>query len=99
MCAQEILQANLTPLGFETIAGAAASTALPSIPALATKAIISVEDQDIRWRDDGVAPTTTVGILLQAGRETLYEGGQAGLVAFRLIELAVATEVNISYYQ
>lgn len=99
MCAMEILQGNLAPLGFQTIAGAVASTALPSIPALATKAIISVEDQDIRWRDDGVAPTTTVGTLHQAGRERLYEGGAAGLAAFRLIELGASTEVNVTYYQ
>lgn len=96
--AQIVQTDSLEPNGFETIAGAAASTAL-TVPTGSTKALISVEDQDVRYRDDGIAPTSSVGILLQAGREKFYEGGVAGLAAFRLIELSASTEVNVLYYK
>lgn len=95
--ASEVIQGNLVPVGFQTIAGAAAATAL-TVPALAVrgKALIQVEDQDVRWRDDGTSPTAAVGTLLQAGRQFFYEGD---LSAIEFIEVAVATEINISYYQ
>lgn len=96
--AQKVVTDDLIPNGFEQIAGAAASTAL-TVPTGSTKAFISVEDQEIRWRDDGVAPTATVGMLQKVGVERLYEGGVAGLAAFRLIELVASAEVNITYYK
>lgn len=93
----EVLDGNLIPIvgSFQQVLGAAAAIALPTIPALAKKALISVVTQDIRWRDDGTVPTAAVGMRLPADKELLYEGD---LAAFRFIEVAVATEVNITYY-
>lgn len=92
---QLIREINLVPNGFQTIAGAAAATGL-TVPTGSIKALISIEDQDVRWRDDGTSPTAAVGTLLQAGRQFFYEGD---LSTIELIELAVATEINVSYYK
>lgn len=40
---------------------------LGAIPDGAQFAIVSIEDQSVRWRADGTAPTATVGHLLTAG--------------------------------
>ena len=38
------------------------STATGGIPAGATRAVVYVESNPIRWRDDTVAPTSSVGV-------------------------------------
>jgi hypothetical protein len=48
----------------------------------------------VRWRDDGVNPTTSVGMLMQAGDQILYDGN---LAAIKFIA-GVATTLDISYY-
>lgn len=73
----------------------ASSTAL-TVPGGATYAVIQVEGGAIRWRDDGVAPTATVGMRLLTDGELFYDGS---LSAFRAI-LATGTPIlNIAYYR
>ena len=83
------------PLGFQQIVGAATSTAL-TVPTGATFAIIQPVAQAIAWRDDGVAPTATVGMLVPADGELLYDGT---LATFRLIQVAATATINVSYYR
>ena len=49
----------------------------------------------LEWRDDGTAPTATVGMLLPAGAELRYTGA---LAALRLIQASAGATVNVSYY-
>lgn len=81
-------------LGFQQITGISASTAL-TVPDTATYAIIHCTTQATRWRDDGTAPTGTVGMVLAAGGELRYDGN---LKAIRFIESAVGAILNVSYY-
>lgn len=83
------------PVGYQQISGAAAATAL-TVPEGATRALIDVEDNSVRWRDDGTNPTTTVGMLIAAADPLLDYRGD--LSAFKVIELAVAAEINIAYF-
>lgn len=89
----------MNPLGYQQITSLGSSTALtvPSDPEKqpAEKAIISPESQSVRWRDDGTAPTTTVGYLLTAGSELEYDGDLSKL---RFIETAASAKLNICYY-
>jgi len=96
--AQTILDGNLIPIvgSFQQVLGAVAATGLPTIPTDATKALISVVTQDIRWRDDGTNPTAAIGQRIPADKELLYEGK---LSTFRFIEVGATTEVNVSYYK
>jgi len=67
------------------------------IPAGAKYALISATGADIRWRDDGVYPTATVGNLLAEDQTLWYTGD--GLDKFRLIEAAASATVNVTFYQ
>lgn len=81
------------PLGYQQVVNPAAAQGLPSIPPNATMALIAVESSAIRWRDDGTAPTASVGMPLAAGQEIQYSGN---LAAFEFI--GPTATVNVSYY-
>src|SRR5882672_6430716 len=63
---------TFVPLGYCQLTSLAAATKLSAcsggIPAGATSALISVEGAAIRYRDDGTAPTTTVGMPIAIGQ-------------------------------
>ncbi len=58
-------------------------------------ALITPEGQAVRWRDDGVAPTSTVGMPLAAGVTLQYDGD---LSKIKFIEQTATAKLNISYY-
>ena len=73
-------ESPLEPLGYQQITSLAASTAL-TVPARARAALIKCTAQSVRFRDDGTAPTATVGFpldttdgLLATGRITTGHG-------------------------
>lgn len=88
------LRGGLTALGYQQITSLSASTAL-TVPGSASVALIQAEGADVRWRDDGTAPTASVGMLLPAGAELRYTGA---LAALRLIQASAGAVLNVSYY-
>jgi hypothetical protein len=85
-----------TPLGYQQMTSITAATALPSIPASATMATITVEAQAVRYRDDGVNPTASVGVLLPVGTvQTFY--GAAELAALKFIAATSGAILNVAY--
>jgi len=58
-------------------------------------AMIQCLNQNVRWRDDGTDPTTTVGIRLHAGATFFYTGN---LRSIRFIEETAGAELNINLY-
>lgn len=58
-------------------------------------ALITPEGQAVRWRDDGVAPTATVGMPLAVGVTFQYDGD---LTKVKFIEQTAGAKLNISYY-
>ncbi len=85
-----------TPKGYQQITSAtlATSTAL-TVPGGATFALIQCEAVDVRWRDDGSAPTASVGVLLFGGSQQFFYGD---LAALRFIRTAAGSIINVSYY-
>lgn len=89
---------NWAPLGYQQITSLSAATAL-TVPSGATCALITCTTQNVRWRDDGTNPTSTVGMLC------LASGGDAGLwyqgdlSKLRFIEAAASAQLNVSYYR
>lgn len=57
--------------------------------------MIQAETEPLRWRDDGVAPTASVGMLIDAGQTLVYTGN---LSAIRLIAAEAGAIANIAYY-
>jgi hypothetical protein len=96
------LKATTACLGYQQIVGLAASTAL-TVPARdlngmtaePTLAVIVAENQGVRWRDDGVAPTASVGMPLAIGVPLMYDGD---MTVLRFIEQAATATLNITYY-
>jgi hypothetical protein len=58
-------------------------------------AIITPETQGVRWRDDGTAPTASVGMPLAAGVTLQYDGD---LTQIQFIEQAASAKLNVTYY-
>lgn len=83
------------PLGFQQISAPSSATSL-TIPTGATSALIICETQTVRWRDDGTAPTTSVGMLLPTNTAFNYTGN---LSAFQLIQTASNSTCDVSYYR
>ncbi len=57
------------PLGYDQITGLSGAVGLPNVPDGAVMALISCGVAPVRWRDDGVLPTASVGMPLLVGQE------------------------------
>ena len=58
-------------------------------------AIIIAESANVRYRDDGVAPTANVGMPLAAGVALTFDGD---LAKIRFIEQTASAKLNVLYY-
>ena len=88
------LKSTTQCLGHQQITSLSASTAL-TVPTGATMALIIAETQAVRWRDDGTAPTASVGMPLATGVSLSYDGD---LKAIRFIEQTASAKLNVAYY-
>ena len=96
------LKAITTRLGYQQITTLSSATAL-TVPlkdanGLSCKpsiALITPEGQAVRWRDDGVSPTSSVGMPLAVGVTLQYDGD---LTQIKFIEQVGGAKLNISYY-
>lgn len=96
------LKAITTRLGYQQITTLSSATSLTvpdkDVQGLSCKpsiALITPEGQAVRWRDDGVAPTSTVGMPLAVGVTLQYDGD---LTKIQFIEQVGGAKINISYY-
>ncbi len=87
--------AGYTPVGYQQITSLASATPL-TVPVNAVFANIQVEAQNVRWRDDGSSPTTSVGMQLTIGSYFWYTGD---LTKIKFIEVVAGAKLNVSYYQ
>ncbi len=93
--ATPVVNASLTPKGVQQYTSTGTAFALSSIPAGARIALIQAEAQTIRWRDDGTAPTPTVGMNLPVGPTLEYDGD---LTAIRFIAATAGAILNVAFY-
>lgn len=97
----DIFAGRLTPLGYCQLTSIAASTQLSActggIPAGAKIADIIVEAQAIRYRSDGTAPTTTVGMPLAVGANKTFT--LSDLSQIRVIAQTAGAIVNVEFYK
>jgi hypothetical protein len=90
------------PLGYQQISAAtlAASTALtlPTLTAGRSLGYVMIQANGgiVRWRDDGTAPTASVGMSIPDGGELNYVGD---FKAIRFILSTSAPVLDVSYYQ
>lgn len=82
-----------------------ATACTPVMPTTAKGAIITVENDQIRYRSDGTAPTATEGHLLSAGDILTYDSWtvpnanwRSALKALQVIEVTNDAKLKISWY-
>ena len=96
------LKAVTTCFGYQQITDLTASTALTvpvkspeGLNAKPVLALIVAEGAPVRWRDDGTAPSSTVGMPIAVGVPFQYDGD---LTKIRFIQQSASGILNISYY-
>lgn len=89
-----VTDGQLKTLGFETVTGLSIAKGL-NVPAGASLARISIENNGVRYRSDSTAPTSAVGIPLNAGDIMDFNADLANL---KFIETSVGASLNIEYY-
>jgi hypothetical protein len=96
------LKAITTRLGYQQITTLSSATGLtvPSVDVNGLScrpsiALITPEGQAVRWRDDNVNPSATVGMPLAVGVTLQYDGD---LTQIKFIEQVAGAKLNISYY-
>lgn len=60
------------------------------------EALIICESNDVRFRRDGTAPTSTTGMLLEAGQNILLEGYK-DIKAFQAIAVSATAYLSVEY--
>lgn len=97
------LKAITSCLGYQQITSLSSASGL-TVPSIdpstgltvkANFALITPETQGVRWRDDGTAPTASVGMPLAAGVTLQYDGD---LSKIKFIGQTASAKLNISYY-
>lgn len=80
--------------GYQQIALTGTAAGL-TVPTGATIAYCIVEVATARWRDDGTAPTTLLGMLIPIGGTVTFAGN---LSAIKFIAVSGSPTLNVSYY-
>ena len=93
--------ASFVAAGYQQITSITVATTL-TIPAGSMLAVICVEAQGIRYRDDGTAPTASVGMPVASGTCFQYAASNSAgsvLAAMQVIQQTSGAIVNVSYYK
>ena len=96
------LKAITSRLGYQQITTLSSATSLTvpvknlsGLKSTPSIVLITHEAQALRWRDDGVAPSATVGMPLAVGVTLQYDGD---LTQIQFFEQAGGAKLNISYF-
>jgi hypothetical protein len=82
-------------LGYQQISSLNTAQAL-TVPKGTHRALVQAESQSVRWRDDGTAPTASVGNILSVGDTLEYDATALEVVKF--IEITASAKLNVHYY-
>lgn len=90
-----------TPLGYFQITSLGTAVSFSgagvTVPVGSMMVLIEAEAQGIRWRDDGTAPTASVGMPLAAGQEFQYRVADFSKIQF--IQQTNGGIINLSFYK
>ena len=90
-----MINEGLKQLGYQQITSLSSATAL-TVPKGTSLVLVSPQTQAVRWRDDGIDPSATVGYPLSLGSELHYDGAFAAGIKF--IEQTASATINVLYY-
>lgn len=87
-----------TPLGFQQLTITSASVTTLTVPNGSRIAEICVESNSVRYRDDGVAVTSSVGMPVTASATPCFQYS-GNLVAIQFVAVSSSTTLDVSYYR
>jgi hypothetical protein len=87
---------GMIPLGYVQLTNLGTAKTLGTIPKNALWAVLTAEGAAVRFRDDGTAPTATVGQLITTTDPPFTYTGQLGNV--QVIGTAGGAILNVSLY-
>lgn len=92
-----VADGQLKAMGYQQVTGLSSVKSL-TVPDGATSAMVSVEAQPVRYRNDkdGTNPTASVGMPIAAG-ESRYFSEDLDLLKF--IEITAGAIININFYK
>jgi hypothetical protein len=90
------LTANYATLSYEDITVSSTAINLTTIPTTAIRAVITVEGDNVRFKTDGNAPSSTVGHLLTSGDVLILESA-ADLAAAQFIRETTDATLRVTY--
>lgn len=81
--------------GYRQITNLSSAVGVGAIPPGTQVALITPEEADVRWRDDGTDPTASIGMLLTVGQTLTYNGP---IEKIRFIQADSGAILNITTY-
>ena len=85
------------PNGYQQLVASDISSAVAlTVPAGTRFAVLQAEGDDVRYRDDGVNPTGSVGMIIAVGTPVVYT---ANPTALKVIRESASSILNVSYYK
>ena len=69
---------------------------IPNMPQRVNYIEVQAQDKDVRYRKDGIAPTSTIGLILYAGDPPTRFAGSIQLLKF--IEVSASAKLNVHFY-
>ena|SRR5437879_5605020 len=89
-------EGHLSPKGYQQLTVSTTAVSL-TVPAGTQMAVVLNETQPVRYRDDGVAPTASVGVLVGAGQALSVCSAAVTAIQF-IRQGATDSLMSISYY-
>jgi hypothetical protein len=92
----------IVPLGFRQIGSSALGSAAKlsancTIPVGATMVYLQAESANVRYRDDGAAPTTAIGNLILSGNPGIFYNGS--IKALQFIGASGSPVLDVAFYR
>jgi hypothetical protein len=90
------MNVQMESLGFQQLTGMTSAASL-TVPTGADAVLLSADTQAVRWRDDGTAPTASVGMSIRTTDQAfLYTGD---LAAIQFIAAVSGAVLNCTYFK
>ena len=86
---------RVVPLGYQQLTPLTTATAL-TVPPGAQFCWMKCTGQNVRWRDDGTNPTSTVGVLMQTTDHAIWYAGKLSKLKF--IQVSATATLDVLYY-
>lgn len=82
-------------LGYSQVNVSGAAVGVGVVPSDTIMTLITIDGGDIRFRDDGVNPTASVGMKVDKGGVIKYDADPSTL---KFINVSAAASVNVTFY-